>query len=117
MLSFSGALRVFVALDPCDMRKGFNGLHALVTERLAEDPRGGPPGDTHGTKVAVRADRLASESCFNAALKHCLKALEDHQRTFGSEQSRHLKVDSPDRSARFLTNDLTEQLITLRSAG
>jgi transposase len=41
MLSFSGALRVFVAIDPCDMRKGFNGLHALVTERLAEDPRGG----------------------------------------------------------------------------
>ena len=25
MLSFSGALRVFVAIDPCDMRKGFNG--------------------------------------------------------------------------------------------
>jgi transposase len=41
MLSFSGALRVFVAIDPCDIRKGFNGLHALVTERLGEDPRGG----------------------------------------------------------------------------
>ncbi len=24
MLSFSDALRVFVAIDPCDMRKGFN---------------------------------------------------------------------------------------------
>jgi hypothetical protein len=41
MLSFAGSLRVFVAPEACDMRKGFNGLHALVTERLAEDPRQG----------------------------------------------------------------------------
>ena len=41
MLSFSGSLKVFVAVDTCDMRKGFNGLHALVTERLGEDPRQG----------------------------------------------------------------------------
>jgi transposase len=32
---------VFVALEPCDMRKGFIGLHAMVTERLGEDPRTG----------------------------------------------------------------------------
>jgi transposase len=40
-LSFAGSLKVFVALEPCDMRKGCNGLHALVTERLGEDPRTG----------------------------------------------------------------------------
>jgi transposase len=38
MLSFSGSLKVFVAVAPCDLRKG---LYALVTERLGEDPRHG----------------------------------------------------------------------------
>ena len=41
MLSFSGSLRVFLSVEPCDMRKGFNGLYAAVTERLGEDPKGG----------------------------------------------------------------------------
>jgi transposase len=41
MLSFSGSLRVFVAVAACDMRKGFNGLHALVAERLGEDIKSG----------------------------------------------------------------------------
>ena len=41
MLSFSGSLKVFVAVEPCDMSKGFNGLYAVVTERLGEDPRQG----------------------------------------------------------------------------
>lgn len=41
MLSFSGSLKVFVAVAPCDMRKGFNGLYAAVTERLGEDPKSG----------------------------------------------------------------------------
>jgi transposase len=41
MLSFAGSLKIFVALEPCDLRKSFNGLHGLVSERLGEDPRQG----------------------------------------------------------------------------
>ncbi len=41
MLSFTGSLLVFLAVDPCDMRKGFEGLHALVSERFKEDVSSG----------------------------------------------------------------------------
>lgn len=41
MLSFVAGLRVFLAVEPCDMRKGFEGLLALVGERLREDVRSG----------------------------------------------------------------------------
>jgi transposase len=41
MLSFSGALKVFVALETVDLRKSFSGLEGLVGERLGEDLRQG----------------------------------------------------------------------------
>jgi len=41
VLSFTGSLRVLVALEPCDMRAGFNTLEGLVTQKLREDARGG----------------------------------------------------------------------------
>lgn len=41
MLSFSGSIRVFLCVEPCDMRKSFNGLHDTVTTKLSEDPRSG----------------------------------------------------------------------------
>ncbi len=41
MLGFSGSLRVFVAVEPCDMRKGYEGLSALAGEVLGEDVRSG----------------------------------------------------------------------------
>jgi hypothetical protein len=33
MLSFSGSLKVFVAVEACDLRKGFNGLHGFANRR------------------------------------------------------------------------------------
>jgi len=41
MLNLSPATRVFVALEPVDMRKSFNGLYSLVREQLHEDPTSG----------------------------------------------------------------------------
>jgi transposase len=41
MLSFTGSLRVFVALEACDMRKGFDGLSGMVTSKLNEDVQSG----------------------------------------------------------------------------
>lgn len=41
MLTLSPATRIFVALEPLDMRKSFNGLYAAVQTVLAEDPLSG----------------------------------------------------------------------------
>jgi len=38
MLSVSRATRIFVALNPVDMRKSFNGLYAYVQTVLGQDP-------------------------------------------------------------------------------
>ena len=41
MLSFAGSVRVFLAVEPADMRKGFEGLQALASTGLGEDVRSG----------------------------------------------------------------------------
>ena len=41
MLAFPAAIRIFVAVQPVDMRKQFNGLWAAAQEQLGEDPKSG----------------------------------------------------------------------------
>lgn len=41
MLSFPGSLKIFLALEPCDMRKSFEGLSALVSQKLGGDLQSG----------------------------------------------------------------------------
>jgi transposase len=39
MLTCTGSLKVFVAVEPCDMRRRFNGLHNAVVNQLREEPK------------------------------------------------------------------------------
>ena len=41
MLSFPGSLKVYLAVESCDMRKSFNGLYALAEGTLKVDPKSG----------------------------------------------------------------------------
>ena len=41
MLSFTGSLNVFIALEPVDMGEGINTLQALVSERIKGEARRG----------------------------------------------------------------------------
>lgn len=37
MIHLPASVRVYLCLSPCDMRKSFDGLHALVRDHLGED--------------------------------------------------------------------------------
>jgi transposase len=41
MIALTAATRVFIALDPVDMRKSFSGLHGVVQQQLCQDPVSG----------------------------------------------------------------------------
>jgi transposase len=41
MLPFPSSMRIFLAVEPVDMRKQFNGLWTAAAERLDEDPKSG----------------------------------------------------------------------------
>ena len=62
MLSFTGSLKVLLAVEPCDLRKSFNGLHGLATERLGEDPRQGA--------LFVFTNRRRQRATFDIPIRH-----------------------------------------------
>jgi transposase len=41
VLSLPATLRIFLAVEPADMRKGFDGLTQLVRDQIAQDPLSG----------------------------------------------------------------------------
>jgi transposase len=41
MLAFPSAIKIYVAVEPMDMRKQCNGLWTAVQEKLHEDPKSG----------------------------------------------------------------------------
>ena len=41
MLAFAATQRIYLAVEPVDMRKQFNGLWAIAAEKLREDPFSG----------------------------------------------------------------------------
>jgi transposase len=41
VLSLPSTLRIFLAVEPVDMRKGFDGLSLLVRDKIAQDPLSG----------------------------------------------------------------------------
>jgi transposase len=41
MLAFPAAIKIYVAVQPVDMRKAFNGLWSAAQEQLGEDPKSG----------------------------------------------------------------------------
>ena len=56
MLSFTGGIRIWVAVEPCDMRMGFEGLMAQAEQKLGESVQGGAMfvfGNRRRTRIKI----------------------------------------------------------------
>ena len=78
MIFPSNRVRIFVATDPVDFRKGHNGLAALVQNHLHKDPFTG----TVYVFRSKRADRLKLLYWDGTGLVMAYKRLEEHTFTW-----------------------------------
>ena len=56
MISVPAGVRIYLALEPCDMRKGFDGLPQIVQQSLGKDPFSEGDVPAHVAKGAGAAD-------------------------------------------------------------
>ena len=64
MITLASGTRVWLAVGRTDMRKGFDGLSALVQQKLAQDPFCG--------HLFVFRNRSVRPPCLSAARRPCL---------------------------------------------
>ena len=80
MLAFPAAIRIFVAVQPVDMRKSFNGLWAAVSEQLHEDPKSGAVFafiNRERTRLKLVVNRAPSGGSFRAEGEaRCFRVVE-----------------------------------------
>lgn len=78
MIFPSNRVRIFVATDPVDFRKGHNGLAALVQNHLHKDPFTGTGTGTVYVFRSKRAGRLKLLYWDGSGLVMAYKRLEEH---------------------------------------
>ena len=88
MLSVSGATRVFLAVQPVDLRGSFNRLHSLVIEVLQEDPLSG-----HDLLfVNRRRNRIKALFWDGSGLWVCAKRLERNRFQWPQDEGASLRL-------------------------
>jgi transposase len=66
----SPATKIFLAVDAIDMRKGFEGLHGLVSDHLGQDPLSGHPF-LFTNKPRTRLKALVWDGFSERGSRHC----------------------------------------------
>jgi hypothetical protein len=101
MIHLPASVRVYLCLAPCDMRKSFDGLHAIVRDAMQLDALDGhlfvfTNRRRDGLKI-LYWDRdgfaiwsqTAGGRYVRGALRRCWCAIRDHRRRVGGAVERH----------------------------
>ena len=80
MIHLPASVRVYLCLSPCDMRRSFDGLHALVRDHLKLDAFAGhltcsPTDEKTGSKSSIgnRSGFVLGETFGGRRLRHSLR--------------------------------------------